>query len=56
MSWDLDNPDCSGAVKQVKQCMVLNNFYWAVWAIMMLNDSEETDAKAFNWEFLVGRC
>lgn len=35
--------------------MVLNNFYWAVWAIMMLNDSDETNPNAFNWEFARGR-
>ena len=36
--------------------MVLNNFYWCVWAIMMLSEDDETDVKAFNWDFIVGRC
>lgn len=29
----------------------MNNFYWGVWAIMMLKDSEETEIDVFNWEF-----
>jgi len=36
--------------------MVLNNFYWAVWAIMMLTEQDETNTEAFNWDFADGRC
>ena len=54
--WDISKADCSDAIKQVQQGMVLNNFYWAVWAVMMLSDADETDVNAFNWDFLLGRC
>lgn len=42
-------------MRETKNCMVLNNFYWGVWAIMMLAEKEETDVNAFNWEFARGR-
>ena len=29
----------------------MNNFYWGVWAIMMLKEEEETEWDVFNWEF-----
>ena len=43
-------------VREVHQCMVLNNFYWAVWAVMMLQEADEVNPNAFNWDFLAGRC
>ena len=52
----MDIRECSAAVQKVKLGMVLNNYYWAVWAIMMLEEAEETDAEAYQWDFLVGRC
>ena len=55
VEWSMQDSKCSSAVEQTKQCMVLNNYYWAVWAIMMLTESDETDRKAFNWEFARGR-
>ena len=36
--------------------MILNSYYWATWAIMMLTDDDETDPEAYFWEFLNGRC
>lgn len=36
--------------------MILNNFYWTVWGIMMLSDSDETDPEVFNWELCEWRC
>lgn len=36
--------------------MILNSYYWAVWAIMMMSQSEETDPEAYYWDFLLGRC
>lgn len=54
--WSLANPECSSAVQQVKALMVLNNYYWAVWAVMMLSEADETDPKVFNWAFFLGRC
>ena len=54
--WSMDNEECRSAVKQVKQCMILNNYYWGVWAVMMLSEADETDPNVFNWDFLEGRC
>lgn len=54
--WSLENPECHAAVEQCKALMVLNNYYWAVWAVMMLSEADETDPKAFNWAFFLGRC
>lgn len=48
--------ECRQAVYQTKLGMVLNNFYWAVWAIMMLKEEEETDPEVYQWDFLIGRC
>lgn len=36
--------------------MILNSYYWAVWAIMMLSEHDETDSEAYFWDFLDGRC
>ena len=36
--------------------MILNNFYWAVWAIMMLDEADYTNPEAYTWTFLEGRC
>ena len=54
--WSLENSECQKAVQEVKQCMVLNNFWCALWAIMVLSDAEETDPTIFHWEFFHGRC
>ena len=54
--WSLDNAECRKAVEQTKACMILNNYYWAVWAVMMLNEEEETNPDGFHWFFLTGRC
>ena len=53
--WSMQDSQCNQAVQQTKQCMVLNNYYCALWAIMMLSESDETDPSAFNWEFALGR-
>ena len=36
--------------------MVLNNFFTAVWAIMMMTEQDETDSEAYYWEFIDDRC
>ncbi len=54
--WDLATQECAQAVDSVKRCMILNNFYWAVWAIVMLSEADETNPKAFQWDFFEGRC
>ena len=52
----MESAECREAVLNTKKCMILNNFYWTVWGIMMLSDSEETNSKVFNWELCDGRC
>ena len=56
VEWSLENPECQAALQQTKQCCILDNYLWAVWAIMMLSEADETDPTAFNWDFLIGRC
>ena len=46
---------CQQAVQQVKQCMVLNCFSSAMWAVMMVSEADETNPNAFNWEFASGK-
>jgi|688.fasta_scaffold1538428_1 thiamine kinase-like enzyme len=46
--------ECSGSVPedfvdQIKRCMLLNNFYWAVWAFMMLKPENYLNDKTFNY-------
>ena len=36
--WSLSDPECANALEQTKKGMILNNFYWGVWAIMMLQE------------------
>lgn len=51
----MDTTECADAVLSVKKCMVLNNFYWAVWCIMMLSEADETNSKCYQWDFFKGR-
>jgi len=56
--WSLEADKCEqcvSAVRQTKQNMILNSYYWAVWAIMMLTEKDESDSEAFFWDFLDGR-
>ena len=55
-SWSMETANCRDAVLNTKKCMILNNFYWAVWSIMMLSESDETVPDTFHWEILTGRC
>lgn len=54
--WSLKKKECSKALTQTKSSMILNNFYWAVWAIMMLPEEDETDPDGYTWEFISGRA
>jgi len=36
--------------------MILNNFFWGVWALMLLQDSDITSEKVFNYTFAEGRA
>ena len=56
VEWNIEESQCRQALEQTKQCMVLNNYYWAVWAIMMLSEQDESDPSVFNWEFARGRA
>lgn len=53
--WSLAEKDCAEALEQTKASMILNNFYWAVWVILMLGEADETDPNAYHWSFLQGR-
>lgn len=44
------------AVSDVKCCMLLNNFFCAMCPLMMMFEADETDATAFQWEYIRGRC
>ena len=59
----LENPDataeeaeqyCSqnleGFMQEIDQCMLVNNFFWTMWAIVTLKENQETDHTLFNWE------
>lgn len=43
-------------MREVECCLILNSFYWCVWAIMMAKEEEECDHTIFNWEFCRMRC
>ena len=36
--------------------MILNNYYWAAWSIMMLSTADESDPNAFHWDLIEGTC
>ena len=36
--------------------MVLNAFYWATWCIMVLSVEDETNAAAYHWDLIQGKC
>jgi len=42
--WDMEDAECRDAVLDTKKCMILNNYYWGVWSIMMLTEADETDS------------
>ncbi len=37
--------------KEVKQCMLLNNYYWAVWSFIMLKETDIRNDLAFTYHF-----
>lgn len=54
--WSLDNEECQQKVLAVKQCMVLNCFFWALWCIMMIEEENETNPDSYHWELIDGKC
>ena len=55
-SWSMGHPECQEAVLMTKKCMLLNNFYWITWALMVMRKEEEADPEAYYWDFLSGKC
>ena len=43
-------------VLAVKQCMILNLYYWATWSIVTLNEEDETNPDVYNWDLINGKC
>ena len=39
-------------MKEIEQCCIVNNFYWTMWSIMMLQEEDELDHTIFNWEVI----
>ena len=48
----MEDYECVQAVMDTKKNMILNSFYWVLWAIMMLTEEEETDPEVYYWEFI----
>jgi thiamine kinase-like enzyme len=42
--------------KEIRQCMLLSNYKWAVWSFMMLRDENIKNDKAFNYYFASERA
>lgn len=39
----------------VNKCLLLNNFVWAVWVMLIMTDSQVYDDDIWHWRFLPGR-
>lgn len=37
-------------MREVERCTMQNLFFWTMWAIVVLKESEETDHTLFHWE------
>ena len=42
-------------IADVNKCLLLNNFVWAVWAMMIMSDKQVYDDDTWHWKFLPGR-
>jgi thiamine kinase-like enzyme len=42
--------------RQVLDCCLLNNFFWGVWALQLLNEDEVLKPGIFNFDFAEARC
>jgi len=40
---------------EVYKCLLLNNYFWAVWSLRMLKDEKLGDQNVFNFDFAQGR-
>ena len=41
--------------EEVRRCLLLNNYFWAVWALRMLKKDKLEDDKVFNFDFAEAR-
>ena len=41
--------------EEVHKCLLLNNYFWAVWALKMLKPDRLSDEKVFNYDFADAR-
>ncbi len=41
--------------REVENCLLLNNFYWGVWALLLIRDNDVCDDRVFNYEFALTR-
>ena len=48
--------DLASRVHEVHQCMVLYNFFFAMWTVLVLSEADERDRTAWHWDYILGRC
>jgi len=41
--------------REVETCCLLNNYYWGVWALVLLRDKDVCEERVFNYEFAISR-
>lgn len=41
--------------EECNKCLLLNNYFWAVWSLKMLKDEKMGDPNVFNFEFAKSR-
>lgn len=42
-------------LQEVRKCMLLNNFFWAIWCLRMLKPEKMGDPNVFNFDFAEAR-
>jgi hypothetical protein len=42
--------------RQILNCLLLNNFFWGVWALALLSEHEYCKPGIFNYDFAHARC
>ena len=40
---------------EVKNCCLVNNFYWGVWALVMLQDQDVCSDNVYHYQFATSR-
>lgn len=41
--------------EETRRCMLVNNYFWAIWSLRMLKDERLGDTTVFNFAFAEGR-